>query len=62
MSVTRTGSGRWKVAQANVLMAPTDVAVAASAACDFELRSLDVQDEVFSLVEALAHPTSVASG
>jgi hypothetical protein len=56
MSVTRTGSGRWKVAQANVLMAPTDVAVAASAACDFELRSLDVKDEVFSLVEVLVHP------
>ena len=52
MSVVKAGSGRWVVAEATVVMAPTD----GDGSFDFELRSLHKKDEVFSLMEVLVHP------
>ena len=51
MTVVGVGSGRWKVAQANVQMAPTDQEEGGK--FDFQLRSLSAQNEVFSLLEVL---------
>ena len=61
MTVERAGSGRWRAAQADVVMVPTDgrpgpVRAASTSYFDFELRSLSRHDEVFSLMEVLVHP------
>ena len=53
MTIAGTGSGRWKVAESNVAMAPCD---GQGPGFDFELRSLDRQNDVFSLMEVLVQP------
>lgn len=59
MTVARADSGRWKVARADgVMMAPTDgegAEAGGQGGFDFELRSLDEKDEVFSLMEVLVN-------
>lgn len=59
MTVSNGDTGRWKVAKAIVLMVPTDASGANH--FDFELRSLNKKNEVFSVIEVLVNTASAGS-